>query len=54
LLLHQRIPDADLDAASTLRLETEIKRERADLQRRALQLGQRLYRSKPRELQLLN
>ena len=37
-----------------LRLTAAIRRERADLQRRALQRGKRLYRSKPRKFQPLN
>jgi CHAD domain-containing protein len=53
-LLQQRIADARLDAASELRLADAIRCERANLQRRALQLGQRLYRAKPRKFQPLN
>jgi CHAD domain-containing protein len=54
LMLHQRISDANLDAASSLRLDKEIKRERADLQRRALRLGKQLYRAKPAKFRPLS
>jgi CHAD domain-containing protein len=54
LMLHQRACDADLDAASSVRLDRVIKRERSALQRRALQLGRRLYRAKPGRFQPLN
>ena len=54
LMLSQRAIEADLDDTSGLRLNRLIKRERADLQRRALRLGQRLYRAKPRKFQPLN
>jgi CHAD domain-containing protein len=53
-MLHQRISDANLDAASSLRLDKEIKRERADLQRRALRLGKQLFRAKSRNFRPLN
>lgn len=53
-LLHKRIPDAHLDAVATLRLKNAIRRERSKLQRRALNLGERLYRAKPRKFQPLN
>jgi CHAD domain-containing protein len=53
-LLQKRIADAELTAASSLRLADAIRRERANLQRRALHLGQRLYRAKPRKFQILN
>ncbi|HEY7640823.1 MAG TPA: CHAD domain-containing protein [Steroidobacteraceae bacterium] len=53
-LLHQRIGDAELDAVSSLRLAREIARERHDLQARAIELGRRLYRTKPRKFQPLN
>jgi CHAD domain-containing protein len=51
LMLHQRISDTDLDAAVSLQLDRAIERERAKLQRRALELGKRLYRAKPRRFQ---
>jgi CHAD domain-containing protein len=53
-MLHGRIADAHLDAASNLRMTAVIRRERTDLQRRALQLGKRLYRTRPRRFQPLN
>lgn len=53
-MLRGRIADAHLAAAANLRLTDAIRRERADLQRRALQRGKRLYRSKPRKFQPLN
>lgn len=52
-LLHQAIPDAHLDAASRLRLERAITSRRTELQRRALQLGRRLYRTKARKFRPL-
>lgn len=54
LMLRQRIPDANLEAAASLRLDRAIERERAELQRRALRFGQRLYRVEPREFRPLN
>jgi CHAD domain-containing protein len=54
LLLQQKIAGASLDAASSLQVCKAIKRERARLQRRALRLGARLYRTKPREFQPLS
>jgi CHAD domain-containing protein len=54
LMLHRRLSGAQLDAASRLRLDRAIECERADLQRRALELGKRLYRAKPRRFQPLN
>lgn len=53
-LLHERIDDARLDAAVALQLASAIRRERAKLQRKALQLGERLYRAKPRAFPPLN
>jgi CHAD domain-containing protein len=50
-LLHNCVAAADLDAASALRLDDAIKRERRKLQRRALELGARLYRTKPRNFE---
>lgn len=53
-MLRGRIADAHLDAAANLRLTAAIRRERGDLQRRALQLGSRLYRGKLRKFRPLN
>lgn len=53
-MLRGRIVDSQLDAAANLRLTTAIRRERANLQRRALQRGKRLYRSKARRFGALN
>jgi CHAD domain-containing protein len=43
LLLQLRIDDAHLDAASKLRVYRALRRERVQLQRRALRLGKRFY-----------
>jgi CHAD domain-containing protein len=53
-LLHKRLADAGLDADVTLRLTNTIRRERARLQRQAFELGEQLYRIKPRQLQPLS
>jgi CHAD domain-containing protein len=54
LLLQTRIATVHLDAPSKLQVSAAIRRERRDLQRRALQLGKRFYRTKPRKFQPLN
>lgn len=51
-LLHRRIFDADLDAATALHLMNAIRHERVKLQREALELGARLYRAKSRQFHL--
>lgn len=48
-MLHERVVAADLDATSALSCANAIRRQRARLQRKALKLGARLYRAKPRE-----
>jgi len=53
LLLQQRIVAVHLDATSRLRASAAIRRERRRLQRRALHLGKRLYRVRPRRFQPL-
>lgn len=53
-LLHTRIEEADLDAACALCLTTAIRRRRKKLRQRALRLGGRLYRTKPRMFEPLN
>jgi hypothetical protein len=53
-LLHKQITGADLDAAPARHLAKAIRRQRARLQRKALELGERLYRTKPRRFQPLN
>ncbi|HEV8332769.1 MAG TPA: CHAD domain-containing protein [Steroidobacteraceae bacterium] len=52
-MLHERVAAADLDASSTLCCADAIKRQRARLQRKALKLGARLYRAKPRKFRPL-
>ncbi len=52
-ILHQRAGAADLDAASALHFADMIGHERARLQRKALKLGDQLYRAKPRVFQQL-
>lgn len=52
-LLHERAAAADLDAASALHFANAIRRQRAEFQRKALELGARLYRTKPRKFQPL-
>lgn len=54
LLLQQRIAAVHLDASSKSRVSGAIRKERKALQRRALQLGKRLYRARPRRFQPLN
>jgi CHAD domain-containing protein len=52
-MLQERAALADLDAASALHVADEIRDERAKLQRRALRLGERLYRIKVRNFKPL-
>lgn len=52
-LLHERAAAADLDAASALRFSNAIRRQRTELQRKALKLGARAYRAKPRKFRPL-
>jgi hypothetical protein len=52
-MLHERAAAADIDATSALHLADAIRRQRARLQRKALKLGARLYRAKPRKFQPL-
>jgi CHAD domain-containing protein len=54
LLLKDRIAAVPLDATSKQQASAAIRRERRDLQRRALRLGKRLYRARPRSFQPLN
>lgn len=53
-MLRGRIADAHLAAAANLRLTAVIRRKRADLQRRALQRGKRLYRGNLRKFRPFN
>jgi CHAD domain-containing protein len=52
-LLHKRVMDAPMDAGSALCLMNAIARNRARLQRHALDLGARIYRAKTRKFQPL-
>jgi CHAD domain-containing protein len=52
-MLHERVATADLDASSALGCANAIRRRRAGLQRKAFELGARLYRAKPRKFRPL-
>ena len=54
LLLQKRVAAVHLDATSKLQVSAAIRRERSKLQRRALRLGKRLYRARPRTFLPLN